>query len=415
MISYLDTGAMEESGLALGAFPELEQRLGRVAGLAVGPAEGGDDEGVVATVQACARPVLRGARKSGPDGVAAYLHSIASCSLLSAEREREIATRIRQGVNELIELVADHAAGDPLIRDLHRKVKQLQSQEETFPGVRDKIVKVIRRVLEQAARDQPLHPLYGKLTGRIDAMMAAVDQAKQEMICGNLRLVLSIAKRFRGRGLSFEDLVQEGNLGLIKAVVRYDHTKGNRFSTYATWWVRQSIIRGIYDKSRTIRLPVHCIEQRNRFCKVFNELVIEYGRDPSLCEIAERINLDVEKLQAILTHNTQHLSLETPVGDEEQRLGDLLVDDASTSPTSEFSRKELEEVVCLALSRLQPREEKIVRMRFGIGRYHPQTLEAIGNHFGVSKERIRQIEKKALTKLRTPLHCGDLLDLWETD
>ena len=415
MISYLNTGGMGERGSALGAFPELEQHLGRVAGAAVGPADAGDDDSAVASMQACARPALRGARKSGPDGVTAYLHSIASCSLLSAEREREVATRIRQGVNELIQLVADHAAGDPLIRDLHRKVKQLQSQEETFPGVRDKIVKVIRRVLEKAARDQPLHPLYGKMTVRIEAIMSAVDQAKQEMVCGNLRLVLSIAKRFRGRGLSFEDLVQEGNLGLIKAVVRYDHTKGNRFSTYATWWVRQSIIRGIYDKSRTIRLPVHCIEQRNRFCKVFNELVIEYGRDPSLHEIAERIDLSLEKLQAILTHGTQHLSLETPVGDEEQRLGDLLVDDASASPMNEFGRKELEEVVCLALSRLQPREEKIVRMRFGIGRYHPQTLEAIGNHFGVSKERIRQIEKKALSKLGTPLHCGQLLEMWETE
>ena len=268
--------------------------------------------------------------------------------------------------------------------------------------MRDKVLKVIVRTLERAANEQPENPLFAASLARVLAIMRTVDTAKQEMVRANLRLVLSIAKRYRGRGMTFDDLIQEGNLGLLKAVGRFDHTKGNRFSTYATWWVRQSIIRGIYDKTRTIRLPVHFIELKNLFFKVYYELLKELGREPTPIEIAERSKLPVEKVQMVLTLAAQPISLETPIGEDEQRLGDFIEDDKALSPIDECSGRELAEVTRTLLSTLQPREEKILRLRFGLDGQPAETLEKIGKIFNVSKERIRQIEKKALRKLKNP-------------
>jgi len=243
--------------------------------------------------------------------------------------------------------------------------------------------------------------------------MSSIDAAKQEMVRANLRLVLSVAKRYRGRGMSFDDLIQEGNMGLLKAVGRYDHTKGNRFSTYATWWVRQSIIRGIYDKTRTIRLPVHFIELKNLFFKVFYELLKELGREPSAQEIADRADIPLDKAQMVLSLAAQPISLETPIGEDEQRLGDFIEDDKAASPLEECSDKQLAEVARSLLSTLQPREEKILRLRFGLDGQPAETLEKIGKSFNVSKERIRQIEKKALRKLRNPNRQSSLRTFME--
>ncbi|MBZ4659631.1 MAG: sigma-70 family polymerase sigma factor, partial [Desulfacinum sp.] len=276
------------------------------------------------------------------------------------------------------------------------------SQEKSFPGVRDKILKVISRTLHQACSDYPEEALFGDLRRRCDEIMARIDEAKHHMVKSNLRLVLSIAKRYRGRGMSFDDLIQEGNLGLMKAVGRYDHTKGNRFSTYATWWVRQSIIRGIYDKTRTIRLPVHFIELKNLFFKVFHELVKELGREPTPEEISERANIPEEKVEMVLNLVAQPLSLEMPVGEDEQRLCDFIEDEESESPVEGCEAHELAELTRELLASLQPREEKILRLRFGLNGRPGETLEKIGRNFKVSKERIRQIEKKALRKLRHP-------------
>ncbi|GKT08582.1 RNA polymerase sigma factor RpoD/SigA [Desulforhabdus sp. TSK] len=336
------------------------------------------------------------------DHVTYYLKEVASYPLLTQEREIELAQTIRTGQERLVELVKQNASVDRMILDLHQKVEKLLAHEKSFPGVRDKILKVILRTLERGVRDCPENPIFSQMLSEIKDIMHRIDFSKQEMVKANLRLVLSIAKRYRGRGMSFDDLIQEGNLGLLKAVGRFDHTKGNRFSTYATWWVRQSIIRGIYDKTRTIRLPVHFIELKNLFFKVFYELLKEYGREPTPQEIADRADLPLDKVQMVLTLAAQPISLETPIGEDEQRLGDFIEDDGAVSPVEECSDKELAEVTRNLLSSLQPREEKILRLRFGIDGQPAETLEKIGQSFKVSKERIRQIEKKALRKLRNP-------------
>lgn len=336
------------------------------------------------------------------DPVTCYLREVSSYPLLTQEREVELAQTIRMGQEELVQMVEANALGDRRIHDLHTKVQKLLFHEKAFPGVRDKILKVILRTLEKGEQDHPTELIFGELLHRTRTIMTTIDSSKQEMVKANLRLVLSIAKRYRGRGMSFDDLIQEGNLGLLKAVGRFDHTKGNRFSTYATWWVRQSIIRGIYDKTRTIRLPVHFIELKNLFFKVFYELMKEFGREPSAQEIADRSKLPLDKVQMVLTLAAQPISLEAPIGEDEQRLGDFIEDDRTASPMDECSDRELAVVTRSLLSSLQPREEKILRLRFGIDGQPAETLEKIGRAFNVSKERIRQIEKKALRKLRNP-------------
>ena len=347
------------------------------------------------------------------DHITCYLKEVASYPLLTQEREIELAQTIRQGQEQLVEIVEAHLSEGKIFQELHQKVQKLLSHEKSFPGVRDKILKVIVRTLERATKDHPDRQLYKDLLNQIHDIMESVDTAKQEMVRANLRLVLSVAKRYRGRGMSFDDLIQEGNLGLLKAVGRYDHTKGNRFSTYATWWVRQSIIRGIYDKTRTIRLPVHFIELKNLFFKVFYELLKELGREPSAQEIADRADIPLDKAQMVLTLAAQPVSLETPIGEDEQRLGDFIEDDKASSPLEECSDKQLAQVTRSLLSTLQPREEKILRLRFGLDGQPAETLEKIGKSFNVSKERIRQIEKKALRKLRNPNRQSSLRTFME--
>ena len=336
------------------------------------------------------------------DHITCYLREVSSYPLLSPEKEIELAQTIRVGQNHLVKLIADHVGHSPVLEELDHKIGALLDNEKSFPGVRDKVLKLVTRTLERATRKAPEDLVFARLCSSAREIMVAVDEAKHQMVKANLRLVLSIAKRYRGRGMTFDDLIQEGNLGLLKAVGRYDHTKGNRFSTYATWWVRQSIIRGIYDKTRTIRLPVHFIELKSLFFKVFYELVKELGREPTPREIAERAKLPEDKVQMVLTLSSQPVSLETPVGEDEQRLGDFLEDEACVSPLEKCADVQLAETTRALLACLQPREEKILRLRFGMDGQPAETLEKIGQSFKVSKERIRQIEKKALRKLKHP-------------
>ena len=280
-------------------------------------------------------------------------------------------------------------------------------------------------VPEGVAIDDPVR-MYLKEIGRVPLLTAEEEielarrieqgdeEAKRRLAEANLRLVVSIAKKYVGRGMLFLDLIQEGNLGLIKAVEKFDYRKGYKFSTYATWWIRQAITRAIADQARTIRIPVHMVETINKLIRVSRQLLQELGREPTPEEIAEEMDIPVERVREIMKIAQEPVSLETPIGEEEDsHLGDFIEDEDAPAPAEAASYLLLKEQLEEVLDTLTPREEKVLRLRFGLDDGRARTLEEVGHVFGVTRERIRQIEAKALRKLRHPSRSKKLKDFLE--
>ena len=344
------------------------------------------------------------------DPVRMYLKEIGKVPLLTAAQEVDLARRIEAGefATELSGMVENDDKVDH---------KRLRAVVEHVVAIRDHQVEKFGKV-EGIGRDKMGRSWKPRTREDLDDFLRRVERdgqlAKKKLIEANLRLVVSIAKRYVGRGMLFLDLIQEGNLGLIRAVEKFDYSKGYKFSTYATWWIRQAITRAIADQARTIRIPVHMVETINKLVRVQRQLLQDLGREPSPEEIGKVMGIPADKVREILKVSQEPVSLETPIGEEEDsHLGDFIEDSDAVVPVDAASFILLQEQLESVLHTLSEREKKVIQLRFGLLDGHPRTLEEVGREFGVTRERIRQIESKTLSKLRHPSRSQKLRDYLE--
>jgi len=352
-----------------------------------------DELRMIETEESETQLVDDGAYTVTDDPVRMYLKEIGRVKLLSSEEEIALAIRIEDG------FIASRLLEGPFASD-----ESLTVTPEMLDDIDE-----IREI-----RDEKVERFNGLGKEALEKLAYDGKEAKKELTEANLRLVVSIAKKYIGHGLTFLDLIQEGNIGLMKAVDKFDYRKGFKFSTYATWWIRQAITRAVADQARTIRIPVHMVEQINRYAKTVKSLTLEFGREPTDKELATHMDVSVEKVNELRQYMAEPMSLDTPVGDEEDtQLGDFIGDDKAVNPADAASFSNLRVQIEEAMSSLTDREQQVLRLRFGLDDGKARTLEEVGTEFGVTRERIRQIESKALRKLRHPNRSRKLKDFME--